>query len=302
MGTKRSHEDLELASTGSPTLTRFRTRLLETSKLPLEYYDSDDSKAGQSPARKRKKKKKRNNLVVISLLLILGLGITTTTCYIYGVGPWKASHVRAFYTSTKFMQMVCWTAEEQTISLAWISKTTDNTTNQTHNTEEVNSWWERSRGHSPDVGRCRMNSSCEEKDQNYTYTNQTAFVMIELLAINNREVEVRTLNLTQLESRTASCTWIQIEDGALHTYCNWSCIPITNDHKYGYWKSDATFNAPGRNTTCFGIFSSWDRWGDYNLRCPAADEKLRRRQRRKLFKAIKALNATSTDTGVLGGA
>jgi len=80
--------------------------------------------------------------------------------------------------------------EEQTISLAWIPQTADNATNQTCNTEDVNSWWEKSRGHSPDIGRCRMNSSCEERDQNYTYTNQTTAVMIELLAINNEEVEV----------------------------------------------------------------------------------------------------------------
>jgi len=38
--------------------------------------------------------------------------------------------------------------------------------------------------------------------------------------------------------------------------------------------------------------------GGYNLRCPAADAKIRRRQRRKIVKVLKALNDTSTDAGV----
>jgi len=94
-----------------------RTRLQDARRFPMDLYDFDDSTTDPEPARKRRKKKK-NNLVVMSLLLILG--IATTTCYLYGIGPWKASHVRAFYTSTKFMEMECWTAEEQTVSLPWI--------------------------------------------------------------------------------------------------------------------------------------------------------------------------------------
>jgi len=83
------------------------------------------------------------------------------------------------------MQMKCWTAEEQAVRLAWIPQTADNAANQTSNTEDVNSWWEKARGHSPDIGQCRMNASCEGRDHNYTYTNQTAVVMIELLSVGN---------------------------------------------------------------------------------------------------------------------
>jgi len=149
MGTKRTHDKMEQDTTGQPTLTRFRTRLQDARRLPMDLYDFDDSATDPEPARKRRKKN-LNNLVVMSLLLILGLGIATTTCYLYGIGPWKASHVRAFYTSTKFME--CWTSEEQTVSLTWIPQTSDNTTNQTQRAQEVNDWWGRSCGHSPDIG------------------------------------------------------------------------------------------------------------------------------------------------------
>jgi len=90
METKRTPDDMELAYAGQPTLTRFRTRLQDSKRFPMDLYDFDDSETDSEPARK-KKKKRRKKLVVISLLLILGLGIATTTCYIYGIGPWKAS-------------------------------------------------------------------------------------------------------------------------------------------------------------------------------------------------------------------
>jgi len=67
--------------------------------------------------------------------------------------------------------------------------------------------------------------------------------MVEVLAFNNDTVEIRTLKLTQLDTKTASCTWIKIEEETPHTYCNGSCIPITKNHQYGYWKRDATFEA-----------------------------------------------------------
>jgi len=69
MITKGSHEEMELASTSPPPLTRFRNRLLEADKFPLEDYDSDDPETGQNSAHKRKKKKKKNNLIVMGMLL-----------------------------------------------------------------------------------------------------------------------------------------------------------------------------------------------------------------------------------------
>jgi len=257
METKRTPNDMESAYPSQPTLTRFRTKLQDTEIHPLDLYDSKDSETDSEPTHKEKKKR-RNKLVAINLLLIIGLGIATTACYIYGIGPWKAVHVRAFYTSSKFMTMECWTAEEQTVSLTWLSQTLDSANNQTQQTREVNDWWRTAHGHSPDIGQCRMNSSCEDKNTDYTYTNRTGMAMIELLAFNHDTVEIRTLKLIQLDTKTASCTWIKVETETPHTYCNWSCIPITKNHRYGYWKRDGTFEAGERNTTCLGFFSSWE--------------------------------------------
>lgn len=77
--------------------------------------------------------------------------------------------------------------------------------------------------------------------------------------------------------------------------CNWSCIQIATNHQHGYWRSDATFNATGHNVTCLGVFSKWDKWGSYNLRCSAADTQLACLQLRALWAAP---GTTSTAPGV----
>jgi len=108
MDTRRTPNDMESAYPSRPTHTKYRTRRQETE---IYQYDSEDSETDSVRIHRRKKKRKTIKLVIMNLLLITGLGIAITTCYIYG--PWRASHVRAYYTSSKLMSMECWTAEEQ---------------------------------------------------------------------------------------------------------------------------------------------------------------------------------------------
>ena len=178
--------------------------------------------------------------------------------------------------------MTCWDVKEGVWNLAW--PTGVENSNGTNTTAEIETWWSEVRGWSPTYALCVLNQShnCNREGRN-TF-NKSGLILLDIISITNREVEIKTLNLTKLRTKTAACTWIKIEETEPRTYCNWSCAQITKDYTYGYWRAHTAYPVADGPVACSTIFRTGVIWSNLRMICPASDNYIRDQYRKNNHK------------------